>query len=85
MHIEEPSAAEVFLAAVVNCIRERRESLGLSQEGVAKRSALSLRLIRHIESGRSDFNVVTLQAVARALGVEAQKILFNAPISQEEH
>lgn len=74
MHIEEPSAAETFLAAVASRIRERRESLGLSQEGVAKRSGLSLRLIRHIESGRADFNVVTLQAVAKGLGVEPHEL-----------
>lgn len=75
MHIEEPFAAEVFLAAVANRIRERRESLGLSQEGVAKRSGLSLRLIRHIESGRADFSVETLRAVAKALGVEPDELL----------
>lgn len=75
MHIEEPFAAEVFLAAVANRIRERRESLGLSQEGVAKRSGLSVRLIRHIESGRADFSVETLQAVAKTLGVEPHELV----------
>lgn len=75
MHLEEPSASEIFLASVASRIRERREALGMSQKDVAKRSGLSLRLICHIESGGADFNVVTLRAVAKALKVEDHELV----------
>ena len=75
MHIEEPSAAEAFLAAVARRIRERREALGLSQASVAKRSGLPLHLIRQIESVKTDFNAVTLKALSKSLVVEPYELV----------
>src|SRR4051794_14091563 len=50
-------------------VRELREDADLTQEDVAERSGLDVRVIRYVETGSRDIGVSSLWPLADALGV----------------
>jgi len=75
MTTNEPTAADLFRAAVGDRIREWREALEISQDVLAERSRLSLYRIRRIEAGKANPTVTTLQALANALEAEPYELI----------
>lgn len=55
--------------ALGRATRLRREELGLSQEEVALQAGVEASWISHIESGRQNPSVGTMDRIARALGL----------------
>lgn len=68
--MQEPSLAEN--------LRSRRQSAGLSQTALAKRSGISLRTVQLIEAGEGT-TVSTVYALATALDVTAGDLLDPSP------
>ena len=56
-------------------IRQKRESLGISQEGLARVADVSTRTISNLELDQGGANVKTLAAVANALGCPMDDLL----------
>ena len=71
---EEPKAADLFLAALADRIREWREALEVSRETIAKRSGLSVSTIRRIEAGTVDPKISTIWALAKAMETEIYEL-----------
>ena len=51
-------------------IKERRETLRISQERLAELSGVGLRTLKHFESGKGNPTVNTLEKIADVLGME---------------
>lgn len=60
MHFEE----------LIRLVKERRESLRVTQETLADLSGVGLRTVKQFESGKGNPTLVTLQKLADALGLE---------------
>lgn len=75
MTTNEPTAADLFKAAVSDRIRQWREALEISQDVLAERSGLSLYRIKRIELGQANPTVTTLQALAKALEAEPYELV----------
>lgn len=71
---DEPNAANLFLAALADRIRDWREALEVSQVTIAERSGLSVSTIRRIEAGTVDPRVTTLWALAKAMETEIYEL-----------
>ena len=56
-----------------------RQTAGLSQEELARRSALSRTSIVNVEKGRQGVSLDTLFRLSKALGVTPAELLPNAP------
>jgi len=57
-------------------IIERRKSVGLSQENLARRAGLSRAYVGKIENARFSASIDTIEKIARALDVNAE-VLFE--------
>ena len=55
---------------LVNTIKERRESLQVNQENLAKLSGVGLRTLKQFESGKGNPTLQTIQKLANVLGLE---------------
>lgn len=55
---------------LIRTIKERRESLRVTQETLSELSALSLRTIKQFESGKGNPTLNTLQKISDVLGLE---------------
>jgi len=55
---------------LVKMIKERRESLHVTQETLAELSGVGLRTVKQFESGKGNPTLVTLQKLGDALGLE---------------
>jgi transcriptional regulator with XRE-family HTH domain len=55
---------------LVKTIKERREALHVTQEGLADLSGVGLRTIKQFESGKGNPTLATLQKLADVLGME---------------
>lgn len=58
-------------------VRRRRDRLGWTQEELAAVSGVSVRQIKNIEASRSSATLDTLEALAGALGVEPNVLLWK--------
>ncbi len=67
MHFEE----------LIKAIKERREMLKVTQEGLAELSGVGLRTIKQFESGKGNPTLQTLQKIADLLGLELTLKLKN--------
>jgi XRE family aerobic/anaerobic benzoate catabolism transcriptional regulator len=70
------------LAHLARRVREERGSRGLSLRELADSSALSLRFLTEVESGRGNISVVKLAALARALGTTPASLLTASPLPE---
>lgn len=55
---------------IINTIKERRESLRVNQENLAKLSGVGLRTLKQFESGKGNPTLSTIQKIADVLGLE---------------
>lgn len=55
---------------LIRMIKERRESLRVTQETLSELSELSLRTIKQFESGKGNPTLNTLQKISDVLGLE---------------
>jgi y4mF family transcriptional regulator len=58
------------LLILIKQIKERREMLQLTQEGLADLSGIGLRTIKQLETGKANPTFKTLQEIADVLGLE---------------
>lgn len=55
---------------LIKMIKERRESLQVTQETLAALSGVGLRTVKQFESGKGNPTLITLQKLGDALGLE---------------
>ena len=55
---------------LIHTIKERRETLKVTQETLAELAGVGLRTLKHFESGKGNPTVNTLQKLAEVLGME---------------
>ena len=56
-------------------IREYREKKGWSQEQLGFEAELHRAYIGHVERGEKNIGIVNLEKIAKALGIDVQKLL----------
>ena len=64
-------------------IRRYRKLHGLSQEALAERADVSVTHMSHIETGSTKLSLPTLVAIAEALSVDTDMLLYDAPQHDE--
>jgi transcriptional regulator with XRE-family HTH domain len=67
MHFEE----------LIKIIKERRDSLNVTQESLAQLSGVGLRTLKQFESGKGNPTLQTLNKIADVLGLEVSLRLKN--------
>lgn len=67
MHVKE----------LIKTVKERRESLQVTQETLAQLSGVGLRTLKQFESGKGNPTLQTLQKIADVLGLEVSLKLKN--------
>ena len=67
---------------LVKTIKDRRETLQVTQETVAEISGVGLRTLKQLESGKGNPTLQTLQKIADVLGLEVNLKLKNIPIQK---
>ncbi|MFZ9940488.1 MAG: helix-turn-helix transcriptional regulator [Bacteroidia bacterium] len=60
----------MHLSGVINTIKERREALKVTQEGLAELSGVGLRTIKEFERGKGNPTLSTLQKISDVLGMD---------------
>jgi transcriptional regulator with XRE-family HTH domain len=55
---------------LIKTVKERRESLQVTQEGLADLSGVGLRTLKQLESGKGNPTLLTLQKISDVLGME---------------
>ena len=55
---------------LIKMVRERRESLQVTQETLAELSGVGLRTVKQFERGKGNPTLITLQKLGNALGLE---------------
>jgi transcriptional regulator with XRE-family HTH domain len=55
---------------LIHQLKERRETLKISQETLAELSGIGLRTLKQLESGKGNPTIATLQKLAKTLGME---------------
>ncbi len=71
-------------AAVGERIRRKRCELGMTQEQLAQKCAISTSYIGHLERGTGSMSVNILMLISHALGVSADYILMDS-VCGDEH
>ena len=67
-----------LLTALSHCVRERRESLHLSQEEVAHRARLHRTYVSDIERGARNLSLKSLTDLAHALELTTSELIITA-------
>jgi transcriptional regulator with XRE-family HTH domain len=70
MHFEE----------LIKIVKERRDSLQVTQESLAQLSGIGLRTLKQFESGKANPTLQTLQKIADVLGLEVCLKLKNVSL-----
>lgn len=60
----------MHLSELIKTIKERRETLQVTQEGLAELSGVGLRTLKQFESGKGNPTLSTLHKIADVLGME---------------
>lgn len=55
---------------LIKTLKNRREALQVTQEGLAELSGVGLRTLKQIESGKGNPTLLTLQKLSDVLGME---------------
>lgn len=66
---------------IINTVKERRESLHVTQETLAQHSGVALRTLKQFESGKGNPTLQTLQKLGDALGLQVTVIVKNSGIN----
>lgn len=62
---------------LIKSIKDRRESLQVTQETVAELSGVGLRTLKQFESGKGNPTLLTLQKISDVLGLEITLTVKN--------
>jgi transcriptional regulator with XRE-family HTH domain len=68
----------MHFSQLVKTIKERRESLKVTQETLAALSGIGLRTLKQFESGKGNPTILTLQKLSDVLGMELCLKIKNA-------
>jgi transcriptional regulator with XRE-family HTH domain len=60
----------MHFSELIKTIKERREVLQVTQEGLAKLSGVGLRTLKELESGKGNPTLSTLHKISDVLGME---------------
>lgn len=60
----------MHLKKIIQLVKDRRESLQVTQEALAELSGVGLRTLKQFESGKGNPTLTTVQHIADALGLE---------------
>ena len=60
----------MHFSELINTIKERREALRVTQEGLAELSGVGLRTLNQFESGKGNPTLLTMQKLADVLGMD---------------
>lgn len=60
----------MHLSELIKTIKERREVLQVTQEGLAELSGVGLRTLKQFESGKGNPTLLTLHKISDVLGME---------------
>ena len=60
----------MHFSELIKTIKERREVLQVTQEGLAKLSGVGLRTLKELESGKGNPKLSTLHKISDVLGME---------------
>lgn len=60
----------MHLSELIRTIKERREALQVTQEGLAELSGVGLRTLKQFESGKGNPTLSTLHKIADVMGME---------------
>ncbi len=70
----------MHFSELIKTIKERREVLQVTQQGLADLSGVGLRTLKQFESGKGNPTLLTLQKIADVLGMEVYlKIKTGTP------
>jgi transcriptional regulator with XRE-family HTH domain len=64
-----------YLRLVGDKVRERRKSLGLTQEALAELAGCHLTYLSHLEGGKANASILVLRKIAAALHVSLVELL----------
>lgn len=71
--------SDPYLDILGRRIRERRQGLGLSQEGLAHAAGMDRSYVGRIERGEHNLTLVALVRLARAMGCDVAALTVNLP------
>jgi len=60
----------MHLLKLVKILKERREALHVTQEGLAELSGVGLRTLKQLESGKGNPTLTTIHKISDVLGME---------------
>ncbi|MFM8317517.1 MAG: helix-turn-helix domain-containing protein [Bacteroidota bacterium] len=60
----------MHLLKLVKILKERREALNVTQEGLAELSGVGLRTLKQLESGKGNPTLSTIHKISDVLGME---------------
>lgn len=75
-------ADNTILQSIGKAIKERRATLGLSQEKLAELSGVDRSFICGVECGNNNVSVLTLCQIIQALGMNFHEFVSTMPHSQ---
>jgi transcriptional regulator with XRE-family HTH domain len=71
----------VHFTELINIIKDRRESLQITQEVLSQLSGVGLRTLKQFESGKGNPTLLTIQKLSDVLGLElslsVKKMMHN--------
>jgi len=70
---------------LIQTIKERRESLQVTQEALAELSDVGLRTLKQFESGKGNPTLKTLQKISNVLGLELRLELKDLTNEKSQH
>jgi predicted transcriptional regulator len=77
MASSRPTKKKPLLAGIGAEIRRRRQGLGISQDMLATKAGVHLNVIGRIERGIYNPTIMTLKAIASALGTRMVDLLWE--------
>ena len=75
----EPSAAEAYLRALGERVRNARARRGMTRKILSRDSGVSERYLAQLESGQGNISIVLLRQVAQALHMPVADLLHEGP------
>lgn len=70
--------------ALITLVKERRRSLGLTQQELANRAGVGLRFVRELEQGKASLRLDKVNQVLALFGHRMEPAPFRMEIDDEE-
>lgn len=69
---------------LIEFVKERRQSLGFTQQDLADRAGVGLRFIRDLEQGKSSLRLDKVNQVLALFGHRMEPVAFRMEVDDEE-